>query len=516
VSFVALPPVLTRFSEFGASHFPASPALTHSGRTLSYAELDGCAKAFAAQLQQRGVRPGERVVIALENSFEYAASLLAVFLCGAVAVPISPDTTAERLHAIRHDCAASQVVLREALARKLGIAESGAPLLLHAHWEQNQTAWFSNTAAADPAADPDPEALAMILYTSGTTGAPKGVMLSHRNLLSNTQAIISYLELTGRDSIVTILPFFYSFGNSVLLTHLATGARVVIENRFAFPNTVVETMQREKPTGFSGVPYSFYVLLNKSTFPERDWSFLRYISQAGGGMRVEAVRQLQRILKDVSIIVMYGQTEAAARLTYLPPARLNEKLGSAGIPIPGVELRIVDERGQTLPPGQVGEVAVRGENIMLGYWNMPEETAAAIRSGWLYTGDMGRLDEDGFLYLVSRKSDFIKSASYRISPGEIEEVLAECAGVADVAAFGVEDDLLGEAIAAAVVMKGEEIHSFDAARLREHCLQRLPFFKVPKFIFQEELIPRTSSGKTQYFLLREKYRSHGSSTHAAS
>jgi long-chain acyl-CoA synthetase len=343
----------------------------------------------------------------------------------------------------------------------------------------------------------------MLLYTSGTTGQPKGVMLTHANLLANTASIVEYLGLTANDSTVAVLPFFHSFGNSVLLTHLAVGGSVYIENRFTYPSKVVETLQQVRPTGFSGVPATFYILLHRTPFLQRDWSFLRYISQAGGGMRVETIHRLRQAMPATRIYIMYGQTEASARLSYLAPELLEGHTGSIGKAIPGVEIRVVDANGKETATGEVGELTARGANVMAGYWNDPAATAEAIRDGWLYTGDMARRDADGFLYIVSRKSDFIKSASYRISPVEIEEVIASLGGIEDVAAIGVPDSLLGEAIAACVVCPDGR---FDAEAIRSQCLAQLPMFKVPRYILHVPEIPRTPSGKKKYYVLREEYR----------
>jgi acyl-CoA synthetase (AMP-forming)/AMP-acid ligase II len=276
---------------------------------------------------------------------------------------------------------------------------------------------------------------------------------------------------------------------------------VVIENRFMYPAKVVETLQSERPTGLSGVPSTFYILLNKTTFASHDWSFLRYISQAGGGMRVETTQRLRSILPHTKIFIMYGQTEASARLAYLPPDLLSSKIGSIGIAIPGVDLRVVNEQGDEVTGDEIGEIVARGPNIMQGYLN--QDSDQALRGGWLHTGDMARRDQDGFIYVVARKSDFLKVGSYRISPGEIEEVIGELPGVEDVACVSTEDELLGEAVVACVCCPPQ---FFDAGLIRSHCLRQLPSYKVPKYVVHEPDIPRTASGKKRYSVLREKYK----------
>jgi long-chain acyl-CoA synthetase len=491
-----------------AREWPAVEGLRHGPAAMTFAEWDTSARAVAALLAAEGVRPGDTVALWLENSLEYAVILFGIFAAGAVAVPLNADSTPEAASYVVEHASPKLVVARSRTVGRLHLKGPGVRILeLGAGFAENQERCFSGVGAAPVSRNP--EDLAMLLYTSGTTGKPKGVMLTHGNLQANTESIVEYLGLSTADSIVTVLPFFHSFGNSVLLTHLAAGARLVIENRFAFPNQVVETLIAEGPTGFAGVPATYYILLHRSTFAQHKWGSFRYICQAGGGMRVETIRKLRELLPGAAIVVMYGQTEASARLSYLPPERLEDKVGSIGIAIPGVELRVVNPEGAELPVGVTGELVARGPNIMAGYLGDEEATAQALRGGWLFTGDMGYRDEDGFFFLVARKSDFIKSASYRVGPAEIEEVIGALAGVEDVAAIGVEDELLGEAIAVCVVCPPEV---FDAGRIRGHCLERLPLYKVPKHVLHVTEIPRTPSGKKQYFLLREKYRFIGSPT----
>ena len=486
----------------GARIHPEAVALKHHEKVLTYDGLNTRRLAFAAHLIRKGVLPADRVLLAIENSLEYVIAYFGVLTAGATLVPVHPDTTGSLVRSLVADCHARLVISRSQTFQRLGLeGMPTATIRLHASFAENSEEFFGHLDRSMSCPPISPSSLALILYTSGTTGQPKGVMLSHANLLANTESIISYLELSGEDSIVNVLPFCHSFGNSVLLTHLAVGARVVIENRFMYPAKVVETMQGERPTGLSGVPATFYILLNKTGFASHDWSFLRYISQAGGGMRIETVQRLRSILPDTKIFIMYGQTEASARLTYLPPEMLSRKIGSIGIAIPGVELRVVNEQDEEVTGDEIGEIVARGPNIMQGYLNQDSDLTS--RGGWLHTGDMARRDQDGFIYVVARKSDFLKVGSYRISPGEIEEVIGELPGVEDVACVGTEDELLGEAVVACVCCPPQ---FFDASLIRSHCLRKLPSYKVPKYVIHEPDIPRTASGKKKYSVLREKYK----------
>ena len=307
-----------------------------------------------------------------------------------------------------------------------------------------------------------------------------------------------------------VLPFYYAYGASVLHTHLLSGACVVIAPNLLFPHLLMETVARERITGLSGVPSTFALLLDRlgtdgHAPAERglggyDLSSLRYLTQAGGAMPWALAQRLRAALPGKELFVMYGQTEATSRLTWLPPARLDEKAGSAGIPLDGVELRIAGEDGSAAPPGVEGEVQVRGPNVMLGYWEAPEATAAVLRDGWLRTGDIGRLDADGFLYLAGRRSDMIKTGAHRVHPNDIEEVLAEIPGVAESAVVGVDDATLGQAVKAFVVLEPpprDDALARLALAIKAHCRARLAPYKIPRHIEFVDALPRTASGKVR-------------------
>ena len=483
-------------------------AVQDNSLNLSYSDLFTYSQAFSSFLRERGIQVGNRIVIMVENSLEYVVALFGVFGAGAVAIPINPDTTLSFVEYVMRTSAATGIITRGTLFNRIHRAECKLPTvcMFETDFYRNTSMYFGGgqwrPCRMSPSSAVSRDDLAMILYTSGTTGQPKGVMLSHNNLLRNTCAIIQYLRLCKEDSTVTVLPFFYSFGNSVLLTHLAVCGRIVIENGFMYPDKVVQTMVAQRPSGLYGVPFTYYVLLNKSNFLQHDWSFLRYVGQAGGKMRTETIRQLIEGLRSTEIFIMYGQTEGTARLSFLQPGLLEKKIGSIGNGIAGVELRVVDDEGNTVAPGGVGEIIARGDSIMMGYLGNPEATSRVLRNGWLYTGDIARLDDEGFIYIIDRKSDFIKTASYRISPSEVEEVIAEIEGVIDVAVIGVDDELLGEALVACVRCPME---CFDGDKIRSHCLSKLPLFKVPKYICHEPDIPVTASGKKCYNALRRKY-----------
>ena len=493
----ALPWLLDRVARH-AQAAPARVAVSDGARTLDYGGLWRDARRFAARLAALGVVRGDRLALILPNGFEAVVATYDGWLAGAIVVPLNAQAKARDFEPwLRH--AGARVVVHEADHRDAGLAVAALDPRPHVIATRGASAdalaWDDALAieAAPPAPPSDADAPALILYTSGTTGRPKGVVLSHANLGANVQAIVAYLELAANDSIVSVLPFYYSYGSSVLHTHLAAGARVVLEANTVFPHLVVEAIARERATGFSGVPSTFLLLLNRVTLADHDLSSLRYLTQAGGAMAPAVAARLRAALPRARLFVMYGQTEATARLSYLPPERFDDKPGSVGVPVAGVEIEVRDEHGAALPADQVGEVHVRGPNVMRGYWQDPALTAEVLAQGWLRTGDMGRLDADGFLFLSGRRSDMIKTGAHRVHPQDIEEVIAELREVAEVAVVGVDDALLGQVIKACIVpVDGAEI---VPDRIKAHCRERLAGYKIPKFVELLSALPKTASGK---------------------
>jgi long-chain acyl-CoA synthetase len=306
---------------------------------------------------------------------------------------------------------------------------------------------------------------------------------------------------------MAVLPFHYVYGKSLLNTHVAVGGSVVIENRFMYPQEALDTLEREEATGFSGVPSTFAILLNKSNLASRTLPSLRYVTQAGGAMAPDLTRRLIEALPGKKIFIMYGATEASARLSYLDPADLPRKIGSIGKAIPNVELRVLREDGSEAEVGEVGEIVARGSNLMAGYWNDPEETAAVLDEHGYHTGDLGRRDEEGFLYVVGRKREMIKSGAHRISPKEIEEALVEHPSVHEAAVVGVPDEILGDAIVAFVTPRPGS--AVEPPAVLEWCRERLPAYKVPTAIRILREFPRNTSGKIDKLALRRESEEKG-------
>lgn len=498
-----------------ATDRPDAVAVVHGKRRLSYRNLENDASKVARYLAGRGFRKGDRAAVCLDNSLEYPLVYFGVLKAGGVVVPFSANAGERGIRKILENCRPAAMFAQESALRSVRAAmNEGSSIadlvVVNPHGEEgprlHKTPDFPISVTVrhleEFGKDEDGEwlapglrgdDLAMILYTSGTTGSPKGVMLSHGNLSANAHSIVEYLKLTPRDKVMVVLPFHYSYGNSLLTTHVLVGGSLVIAGSFVYPNVVLEQMVAEEVTGFSGVPTTFAILLHRSNIRRSSFPKLRYVTQAGGAMSPRHAADLKQILPGTDIFIMYGQTEASARITYLEPGEIERKAGSIGKPIPGVEVFIKREDMGETGIGEVGELVASGENIMIGYWNDPEGTATVLKQDGLHTGDMARRDEEGFLYVVGRKSEMIKSGAHRISPKEIEEVILEVPGVHEVAVVGEKDEILGESIVAFVV-------PIDGAVLADkeilsYCKGNLPTFKVPQKVRFSDRLPKTESGK---------------------
>ena len=487
---------------------PGRTAIVGDDRRIDYAGFWREVQGFARALRARGLQAGERVAILLPNRIEAAVACYGAWLAGGIAVPLNAQARERDFQAWLAHCDARHVVFE----RRHGDAVAAIDAIdatrttPTGHWTIERWAIDAEHPLVDgggsdadaPGFDPAGIAsddIALILYTSGTTGAPKGVTLTHGNLLANAEAVVRYLALDERDSVLSILAFYYAYGASVLHTHLISGGCVVLAQNLLFPHLLMDTIARERITGFSGVPSTFALLLERVKLADYDLSSLRYLTQAGGAMSPVLTRRLRAALPDARLFVMYGQTEATSRLTWLPPEHLDEKLGAVGIPVDGVELRIVREDGRDADTGDTGEVRVRGPNVMRGYWKNPDATAAVLVDGWLRTGDLGHLDADGVLWLAGRRSDMIKTGAHRVHPGDIEDVIAELPGVSEVAVVGIDDSVLGQVIKAFVVAPGLPPNSGN--HIKAHCRERLATYKIPRDIAFVTTLPRTASGKVR-------------------
>jgi acyl-CoA synthetase (AMP-forming)/AMP-acid ligase II len=389
-----------------AARDPDKVALRRRHATWTYADLTRGAAAAAATLRAAGLQPGDRVGLLFRNCPEYVAFFYGAFAERLAVAPLNVQERASVL-AVQSEHGGIRLVVGdpdhpEWLALSKALPASVPMLAVPAQDVEESAALFREHVGAQdgqvlaaPAVARDD--MAILLYTSGTTGRPKGVMLSHGNLVANNVTIIDYLALGPGDVGLTVMPFHFSYGNSVLHTHLGAGATLLLEDNLAYPLVVMQRLQNEKVTGFSGVPSTFAILMSRTRIEDYDLSAMRYLTQAGGAMTRAAIQRMRELVPSARFFVMYGQTEATARLTYLDPDRLDAKLGSIGKPLDGIDIEIRDLEGNVLPPNQTGELCARGPNIMLGYWRDEEMTREAVVDGWLHTGDLAHRDEEGFL-----------------------------------------------------------------------------------------------------------------------
>ncbi|MFQ5559902.1 MAG: class I adenylate-forming enzyme family protein [Nitrospinota bacterium] len=507
--------LIHHFLERSADRFPEKEALVHGKARFTYREIESQANKIARYFEDQGFKKGERVALLVRNSIDYVSAYYGILKAGCVVVPLNTGMDGGDLSRISANCNAkavvyetvfNDVVVRGILPENVQInflittdgenprpqSFQGVVQTLHKIYSMYPSARLENTII-----DKD---ISSIIYTSGSTGAPKGVPLTHLNIVTNTRSINSYLELNSMDRCIVLLPFYYVYGKTLLNLHFMVSGTVVLDNRFTFPNVVLKTMIEEKVTGLSGVPSTFSILLNKSSVAKMNFPHLRYLTQAGGHMPDAVKEVLLQIFSEKQIFVMYGATEASARLSYLPPERLREKLRSIGKPIPNVEMEVCLENGQFGGPEEEGEIVARGSNIMKGYWNDLEETARVLKNGWYHTGDIGRKDAEGYFYVTGRKKEMIKTGVYKVSAKEIEEVLYTHPSVQEAAVIGVSDEVLGEAVKAFVVLSSAE--KVKSGEIQRHCEQNLAPYKVPKQIEQVDSLPKNESGK----ILKQKLR----------
>jgi long-chain acyl-CoA synthetase len=501
------------FLESSFDKAPQQPVVWFKDNWYNYKELEETANKVASFLIQSGLKKGDRVALLLENSFYYVAIYYGILKAGCVTVGLNTETTASSLSYLLENSDSRVLFTDKSFKKHL---EPNADQLsnltqlvfisIPKGFKESENVEELNSILENNSSDrPNVRLidldLAAIVYTSGSTGVPKGVTLSHLNIATNTDSIITYLKLSALDRMMVILPFYYIYGMSLLNTHIAVGGSLVIDNRFAFPNAVLNTMEETQVTGLAGVPSTFAILLNKSNLKSRIFETLRYLTQAGGAMAPSMQKEVEDVFSPARLFIMYGATEASARLSYLDPQFLSQKYGSIGKPIPNVDLFVADAQGNPLPPGEKGEIVARGANIMQGYWKDKNETNSVLKNGLYFTGDIGTTDKDGFLFIVGRSKDMIKVGANRISAKEIEEVIIENENVIEVAIIGLPDKILGEIMDACVVLKNEDEDWQE--KLLKHTKSKLPSFKVPSKFTRMESLPKNSSGKIMKNKLKE-------------
>jgi long-chain acyl-CoA synthetase len=518
-----------------AERSPQAPALVFFGRTITYGELNTHTASLANALKSLGLAKGERVGIYLPNTPQLVIAYHAVLRLGAVAVMLNPLLTAKeaglqladsgarrlvlldhflpKLMKIRDQVDLTQIIitsLTDSLpwplkwlypfkARRDGLAMGFEPASNRYSWRE-----LLKHPPLTGAPLPEPEDLAVLQYTGGTTGTPKAARLTHGNLMVNVAQISAWLPQVryGEERVMGLLPFSHSFGLTACLNWpMSQGAMIVVLPRLEIDG-FLKTMQKYRPTMLPGVPTLFVALINDPRLPKLDLSALWGCISGSAPLPLE-VRDRFEALSGCTMLEGYGLTEAAP-VTHFNPIQGKRPPGSMGLPLPGTLAKVVDaETGsRELPPGEEGELAIFGPQVMEGYWQNPQETAMVLRDGWLYTGDLARMDEDGYFYIVERKKDLIIAGGYKIYPREVEEVLYQHPGVKEAAAFGVPDAYRGETVKVVIVPRDGV--SLTAADIEAHCRGLLAVYKVPKIIEFRTELPKSLVGKVLRRVLKEE------------
>jgi amino acid adenylation domain-containing protein len=486
-------------------------ALVCGKQRITYSELETRSNALARHLAAAGIARGDRVIILADNNVETVVSFWAVLKANGVVCIVNPLTKSDKLAYLLGDCLPAALitdshlhaVFKEpargcpSLRRVIvcgAIDDAGLAALPHAvRWD----AAVQGGGAAPPRTCIDID-LAAIVYTSGSTGDPKGVMLTHRNMMTACASISSYLELGEDEVILNVLPLAFDYGLYQMIMAIAAGARLVLERSFAFPAQIIGLITAERVTGFPGVPTIFAALAELKSLKEHDFSSIRYVTNTAAALPVKHILMLRDLFPTARIYSMYGLTECK-RCTYLPPEDLERKPLSVGIAIPNTEMWIVDADDRRVGPDVVGQLVIRGATVMKGYWGKPEATAKKLKPGplpgeqVLYTGDYCSMDAEGYLYFVGRGDEIIKSRGEKVAPKEVENVLVNIPGVREAAVIGVPDELLGQAVKAFVVI--EQGRTINEKELQRECQKRLENFMVPKHIVIVPSLPRTDTGK---------------------
>lgn len=504
--------LVQEFLEQSADHTPDKLALICDDQRLSFAQIEEQANRLANALKAHNIQRGERIALHLPNSIELVVAIFAALKAGGVFVVVNHTIKYDKLVYILNNCQASALIATSQveLVQQLKKQVPSLKEVILTGFETGLGGALSYQAIQQDASPQRPPKinidldLACLIYTSGSTGDPKGVMCDHSNVDFATSSIISYLQNTADDIVINVLPLSFDYGLYQLLMVFKFGGTLVLEKGFTYPAIVLRRMVEERVTGFPGIPTIFAILVQMDLQPY-DLSALRYMTNTAAALPPAHITRLREKLPWVTLYSMYGLTETK-RTLYLPPDQLDKHPGSVGIAIPGTEVWLEDEQGNRLGPNQIGELVVRGRHVMRGYWGDPEATAKRYRPGPIpgervcYSGDLFRMDDEGYFYFVARKDDIIKSRGEKVAPKEIETVIYNIQGVTEAAVIGVPDPILGEAIKAFVVVaEGSGLTESDVLR---YCRANLEDVLVPKYVEFCRELPKTSSGKIKKTDLR--------------
>ena len=502
-----------------ARRFPDKEALVCGRQRWTYRDIDRRTDHLASALQDIGVHRHDRIVVFLDNSSETVISLYGILKAGGVFIILSGSVKEAKLRYILENSGADVLITHtgkagivtdalDRMQKNVKIIWVGPKIRMPKKFIQSSLSWdeifsnFGDTAEEDLNNDRLPRCidvdLAALIYTSGTTGEPKGVMVTHFNMISAARSVIQYIDNHTDDRILNVLPLSFCYGLYQVIMAFMFGGTVILESSFIYTHNILNRIAEEKVTGFPVVPTMVAMLLKMCNLSEYDVSSLRYITNAGAALPVEHIRSLQKLMPHVKIFSMYGLTECI-RVSYLSPDELERRPASVGKAMPNCEVFIVDKDGNEVSTGQWGELVVRGSNVMQGYWKDPELTSKIYRDGWypaervLYSGDYFRKDDSGFLYFLGRQDDMIKSRGERIIAREIESILCAFDGVAEASVVGVPDDILGQAVKAYIVAVPS--HKLAEKEVLRYCAANMETFMVPKYITFVDKLPVTTNGK---------------------
>src|SRR4051812_14009317 len=475
-----------------AERYADRPAIRLDDAVITYQQLDEASARAAALLKSKGVQPGDRVGIMLPNVPYFAVAYYGVLRAGGTVVPMNVLLKGREVAFYLSDPGAKVLFAWHEFAdsARQGGEEAGAEVIEVKPGEfEALLAEHEPDFTVEPRDDDD---AAVILYTSGTTGKPKGATLTHRNMSENSiHGAQGLMSITEDDVILGALPLFHSFGQTCCLNGaIRSGATLTMIPRFN-PAKALEIIQRDKVTLFEGVPTMYHALLNHPERDQYDTSCLRLCISGGAALPVEVLKGFEEAF-GCKILEGYGLSETSPVASFNHPDK-ERKPGSIGTPIEGVEMKVVDEDGNEVDQGEVGEIAIRGHNLMKGYWNREDATEEVMRDGWFHTGDMAQVDEDGYFFIVDRKKDMIIRGGYNVYPREIEEVLYEHPAVSEAAVVAVPDEKMGEEVGAAVVLKDGEDASEDD--IRDFVKQRVAAYKYPRRLWFLDELPKGPTGK---------------------
>lgn len=513
------PYTLSGILEETASRLPDKIAIVHRNEKITYEELFNNALKLKGLIRNFNINQGDRVGIYLDKSIDQVMAMFAASMAGMTFVFINPILKKEQIEYIINDCSIKIMITNSGLVRKNHLVVNFKIIYMDETSEKKQDhfCWpiLKNTLVADrTAVSGISEDIACLIYTSGSTGMPKGVVVQHRTVVEGAEIVSSYLNITESDRIISVLPFNFDYGLNQAISAVLTGATLIL-HQFVMVKDLLDVLEKEKITGFAGMPPIWTKLFNDRIKLTSNCNFpnLRYITNSGGKVPKILIERIRNFFPNSKLFLMYGLTEAF-RSTFLPPEELDKRPDSIGKGIPNVEILVVNNKGEECAPGEIGELVHRGALITMGYWNDPEKTKSVFRKNprylaqphmgetVVYSGDLVKKDEEGFLYYVSRRDEMIKTSGYRVSPTEVQEVLISMYGVKDAVVFGKEIET-GEQIIVAVLET--DLVEDQIKDILKECHKRLPHYMVPQEFYFEKEFKKTANGKIDRSHIKNKW-----------